>query len=122
MLERLRRVAEARKILEQDLHKQKLEIDASSWQMPGLESLDRGAPPIIDTPSSASRQGLELATCRGPVEEIKIDEINPPTLELKDYEYNSTIGEISVDPLGASNGSEASVRDTSSSTYYTSSN
>ncbi|GLJ38663.1 hypothetical protein SUGI_0788190 [Cryptomeria japonica] len=121
VLEKLRRAAEARKILEQDLHKQKLEIEASSWQMLGLEGLDRGASPILDTPSSASGQGLELAACRGPTEEIKIDEINPPILDLKDCGYNSTMGEILVDPLGASNGTEASVRDPGSSTYCTSS-
>ncbi|GLJ55564.1 hypothetical protein SUGI_1193320 [Cryptomeria japonica] len=121
VLEKLRRAAEARKVLEQDLHKQKLEIEASSWQMLGLEGLDRGAPPILDTLSSASGQGLELAAFRGPVEETKIDEINPSILDLKDCGYNPTVGEVLVDPLRASNGSEASVRDPGSSIYCTSS-
>ncbi|GLJ45964.1 hypothetical protein SUGI_0967930 [Cryptomeria japonica] len=116
VLEKLRRAAEARKVLEQDLHKQKLEIEASPWQIPDLEDMDRGALLIIDTMSRASNQGLELSACRGPTR-FKTDEIS--TLEVEDG--GPTVDKNLVNPLDASIGSEATRRDLASNTYCTSS-
>ncbi|GLJ38600.1 hypothetical protein SUGI_0787040 [Cryptomeria japonica] len=116
VMEKLRRAAEARKVLEQNLLKQKLEIEASPWQIPDLEDMDRGAPIIIDTISRALDQDPELSTCKD-LTGLKTDET--PTLEGE--VGGPTMDEVLVVPLDASIDSEATRRDPTSNTYCTSS-
>ncbi|GLJ50878.1 hypothetical protein SUGI_1083720 [Cryptomeria japonica] len=62
VMENLRKAAEARKILELNLLKYKMEIEASWCHLPNLEDFDRGAPNMTDTISRASTLDLELSS------------------------------------------------------------
>ncbi|GLJ54826.1 hypothetical protein SUGI_1177530 [Cryptomeria japonica] len=64
VMEKLRKAAEARKILELNLLKQKMEIEASWCQLPDLEDIDRGAPDMADIISRALAQDSELSTSK----------------------------------------------------------
>ncbi|GLJ35752.1 hypothetical protein SUGI_0718000 [Cryptomeria japonica] len=64
VMEKLRKATEARKIIEQNLFNQKLEIEASRCQLPDLKDIDRGVPTIADTINRALVQDPELPTCK----------------------------------------------------------
>lgn len=76
-MEKLRKVAKARKFFELNLCKQKIEIEASQYQIPDLEDIDRGVPDMADTISRALAQDPELSCCKEP---NGLNTEEPPTL------------------------------------------